>query len=380
MRQFDRRHWALGALLTTLCIMTSACSTPPWAASVPPPSPSPTASFGRVTLFPLSPGVPAPHRLVAGPDGNLWFTAFDSIPVPGLPGGRPDHDAIVRLTPAGVYTVFPLPWPGTFPDGISPGPDGNLWFTEFYGDAVGRATPQGNITDFLVPSRAHRSTGDLPHSQPHAIVTGPDGNLWFPDMGGNKVARITPTGALAEYPLPPHPANPFGSFPYSITASPDGALWFTEGASMRIGRISPDGRISEFELPEVNHVPTDILAGFDGAFWFLEPNQSLLGRITIDGRITEFALPHASCHTAGVPTTTSDGPCEVVNFTSGPDGAIWFSEAWRDALGRIDGQGHTTEYSLPPLSATGDGPGALALGPDGALWFAYGCGVGRFSL
>jgi hypothetical protein len=40
---------------------------------------------------------------------------------------------------------------------------------------------------------------------------------------------------------------------------------------------------------------------------------------------------------------------------------------------------------LPHLSATEDGPEALALSPDGALWFTYcaftSCaGVGRFSL
>jgi streptogramin lyase len=378
MRRLGHRHWALGGLLTVLCLMTSACGLYPWSTSVP--SPSPTASFGRVTLFPLSPGVPTPRRLVAGPDGNLWFTAVDFAPMPGIAGGRPVHDAIARLTPAGVYTVFPLPWEGTLPDGISTGPDGNLWFTEFYGNAVGRVTPQGAFVDFLVPPRPHRLMGDLRPSQPHAIVTGPDGNLWFPDMGGNKVARITPSGALAEYPIPQHPENSFGSGIYGIAAGPDGALWFTEGASMSIGRITLDGRISEFKLPEVNHIPTAIVASADGALWFLEPNQSLLGRITVDGHVTEFSLPHAPCHMAGIASSTSDGPCEVIAFTNGPDGTLWFSEPWRNALGRIDGQGHIVEYSLPPLSATWSGLGALTLGPDGALWFAYSDGIGRFSL
>jgi virginiamycin B lyase len=74
-----------------------------------------------------------------------------------------------------------------------------------------------------------------------------------------------------------------------------------------------------------------------------------------------------------------------MNIASGPDGAMWFSEKWRNALGRIDGQGHVVEYALPALSITGDGPEALALGPDGELWFTY-CayttcaGVGRFSV
>ena len=165
-------------------------------------------------------------------------------------------------------------------------------------------------------------------------MQGPDGNLWFLDLGGNKVARLTTAGTLTEFPIPPHPENPYGSSPESIAAGPDGALWLTEGASKRIGRITLDGRITEFKLPGVDHIPSDIVAGPDGALWFLEPTQNLFGRITLDRRITEFSFPCAARSTAGTPTTSSDGPCEVVNITSAPDGALWFSEKWRNA-GRI---------------------------------------------
>src|SRR5579884_1627847 len=34
------------------------------------------------------------------------------------------------------------------PQGIASGPDGNLWFTEFYDNVVGRISPKGNITLF----------------------------------------------------------------------------------------------------------------------------------------------------------------------------------------------------------------------------------------
>src|SRR5262245_19950082 len=110
MRPFSLRHLALVGLLTALCLMTSACDAFAKPPTIPSSSLSPTTTGDRVTLFPLSPGVPIPNRLVAGPDGNLWLTAYDRLPVPGRPDGRPIHDAIVRMTPAGVYTVFPLAW------------------------------------------------------------------------------------------------------------------------------------------------------------------------------------------------------------------------------------------------------------------------------
>src|SRR6266567_817689 len=38
---------------------------------------------------------------------------------------------------------------GSYPYGIAPGPDGNLWFTDLGGTgAVGRITPSGQITEF----------------------------------------------------------------------------------------------------------------------------------------------------------------------------------------------------------------------------------------
>ena len=406
MRRRCCRHQARTALqvglCALLCIVMSACATLPWSATgsstavsrTPPFTASPTASSSRVTLFPLAPGVPIPNHLVTGSDGNLWFTAFDTIPQ-RFAGAEPIHDAIVRMTPQGSFTVFSLPWPGSLPDGIVPGPDGNLWFTEFYGDAVGRITPQGASTDYLVPARPDRGLGSLSGSQPHAIVVGPDRNLWFPDGGNNKIARITPLGSLAEYSIPSHPENPIGSFPYGIAAGPDGALWFTEQTGMRIGRITLTGHVTEFKLPGVGHTPEDIVVGGDGALWFLESNESLIGRITTTGQITEFPIPYPPCYMPGVSSVSSGDVCNVLSMNRGPDGLIWFSETWRNALGRIDGQGHITEFPLPPLPAvssiTGHAttaePGALTMGPDGALWFTYGDstltlgkGIGRFSI
>src|SRR5947209_12671111 len=36
--------------------------------------------------------------------------------------------------------------PGSSPEGIAAGPDGNMWFTEYDGDRVGRITPSGAVT------------------------------------------------------------------------------------------------------------------------------------------------------------------------------------------------------------------------------------------
>ena len=83
-----------------------------------------------------------------------------------------------------MITEFPLPTAGSQPrDGIASGADGNIWFTEYAGNRIGRITPGGTITEFAIPS---------PNSQPIGIAAGPDGNLWFTEQAGNKIGRISP--------------------------------------------------------------------------------------------------------------------------------------------------------------------------------------------
>src|SRR5260370_24884826 len=84
-----------------------------------------------------------------------------------------------RIPPAGTYTEFSLPTAGTQHVWIATGPDGNLWFTEDNVNQIGRITPSGAITEFPVSG-----------GRPFGITTGPDGNLWFTEDVADKVARI----------------------------------------------------------------------------------------------------------------------------------------------------------------------------------------------
>ena len=62
--------------------------------------------------------------------------------------------------------------PNSLPAGIVAGPEGDLWFTEnneFESTNIGRITPAGEVTQFPI----------LDFSEPRGIVAGPDGNLWF---------------------------------------------------------------------------------------------------------------------------------------------------------------------------------------------------------
>src|SRR5262249_39647881 len=71
-----------------------------------------------------------------------------------------------------------------------------------------------------------------PASDPNGITTGPDGNLWFCEDAAGQIGVLTPSGQfLKEIPLP----SPDSMDPDSITVGPDGYhLWFTEDLGNRI--------------------------------------------------------------------------------------------------------------------------------------------------
>lgn len=61
------------------------------------------------------------------------------------------------------------------------------------------------------------------NSQAMGITPGPDGAMWFTDFALNRIGRVTTNGIISMYSIPTADSQPMG-----ITAGPDGALWFTE--------------------------------------------------------------------------------------------------------------------------------------------------------
>ena len=249
------------------------------------------------------------------------------------------------------FLEFPLPTAGSEPNGITTGSDGNLWFTEVAGNRIGRITPGGVITEFPLPLN---SLGES--SQPLAIMSGPDGALWFTMSAGSRIGRITPAGALSFFTTPTAASGPQG-----IVVGPDGNIWFTEISANKIGRLAiGTGTITEFTVPTPNSRPARIAAGADGALWFTEsqtnPPANKIGRITTSGVITEFPVPTPNSRPWGITAVDSDG-----------GGAMVFTERAASKLALINLAGQVLrEISTPTANSE---PVRLAFGSDENLWF-----------
>ncbi|HMH53428.1 MAG TPA: hypothetical protein VK548_24555 [Candidatus Acidoferrum sp.] len=300
-------------------------------------APGPQPLFSLFSVTP-PPGLERfPHGVTAGPDGNVWFTEMF--------GNR-----IGRLTPAGVLTEFALPAASSVPVNITSGPDGNLWFTERDGNRIGRITPAGVITEFPLPSA---------NSGPLGITRGPDGNLWFTEGDGNRIGRITPAGVITEFPLPTA-----GSSPSGITNGPDGRLWFTEFAG-RVGAITTTGAIAEVPLPSGS--PADIVTGPDGNVWFTDRTTARIGRMAPNGATSFFVLSTDLTGTSTI-AVGPDGNLWVKAFRRNPPRTSFF---YLEAIFRVALTGQVLGRFEPgPGIQVGDESGVITAGPDGRMWFA----------
>jgi virginiamycin B lyase len=312
--------------------MTPTATPKPTATPVPTATPTPT-----ITEYSVPPGS-QPNGITAGPDGNLWFLDNAATSYAG------------KLTTGGNATPFAQP-SGFALSGITLGGDGNLYFgasgprspAQSY---VGQITTGGVTTEFAIPN------GPVVVS----IASGPDGALWFTAVvsGSNvEIGRVTTTGDFSAGPYAIPSATSLAPA-VGITAGHDGALWFTEESANKIGRISTSGTITEYTHLAAGANPEGITAGPDGALWFTESGTNKIGRITTGGTVTEYAIPTANSAPFGI--------------TAGADGALWFTENAGNKIGRITTAGTvTTELAVP---TAGSLPGAITVGPDRNIWFS----------
>ncbi|HXJ63267.1 MAG TPA: hypothetical protein VNN79_05895 [Actinomycetota bacterium] len=302
-----------------------------------------------ITYFSLTSKRRDPFWITPGPDGNMWFT-------------NADGDSIGRITPKGVVTEFKLA-KNSHPQTITAGADGNLWFTERLQDAIGVMDTSGNLI--------HIYSAQQPNATPYSIAPSPDGAVWFTDYALDsedaldKVERMTLDGNTVDK----FDLSTCGCAPLGATYGPDGNMWFTEELGFTpemqgngdgtVDRVSLDGKtVDRFAVRTdfTQALPSFMTPGPDGNVWFTEASGAThnLDRVTPAGTVTEF-------HIADTPFSTN-------GVTTGADGDIWFTET-SNTEGHVwrmhpDGSLIGTAMDAHPF------PVAIALGPDGNLWFA----------
>jgi virginiamycin B lyase len=259
---------------------------------------------GKVTGVFAAPGGQYLAPITAGPDGNLW-TGF----------GGPNGTGVDRVTTGGVFTAVNVAGPGAVP-AIVTGPNGALWF-----DANGTDSGGAPQTDYIGRVRADLSASlppDLGRGG-YGCIASLDGALWFQTAYGpgygppaNQILEITPGGATALYSAP-------GPGSQSLAAA-DGVLWMDDTSNDTIDTMTTAGVITA-QYPAPIDSGTALTAGPNGTVWFTEPAANAIGCITPGGHVTSYPLPSPN---AG-----------LADITTGPDCNIWFTERTTNQIGEL---------------------------------------------
>jgi streptogramin lyase len=148
---------------------------------------------GVVTEFPVPTADSGLDALARGTGDTLWFTEVNAGKIGRITmaGGVTEFP-----TPSGTPTANPgTPNPGS-PLALVAGPDGNLWFTEVKTRKIGRLTPAGSVTEYPLPAGIgpdFPGAGSSPSTAgtgANGIVVGPDGNLWLTEYFNDHIVRI----------------------------------------------------------------------------------------------------------------------------------------------------------------------------------------------
>src|SRR6516162_5964789 len=142
---------------------------------------------------------------------------------------------------------------GSRPQAIVSGPDGAVWFGTL--TKVCKIGSDRIITEIPLPDNLKRPKGAPRATIVQHLVVGPDKNLWGAYQQGNAIWSMSLSGRFTMFPVPTPKA-----WPRNFALGPDGNLWFTELEGHKIGKITPKGDITEFPIPTERCGPHSIVA------------------------------------------------------------------------------------------------------------------------
>jgi streptogramin lyase len=288
------------------------------------------APIGTLKQFRVPTANADPKGITQGSDGNFWFTE-SHVRDQGI-----DHH-VGRITPAGAITEF-LVCQFCFPNDIAQGAGGVLYFTKS-DPGLGRITTAGTVLPDVVP----------PNSLANGNGVAAQGNaVYFAAFNTNSIWRYnSATGAFREFPIPTPAATP-----YDVAVAADGTVWFSEFHADQLGRLSPaTGVITETAVGPGPNGPRGIAIATDGKVWFTRRFSDNVGFLDpATNAVTTFTL------------AAGRGPEDIA---AAPDGSVWFAQSVSGNIARITSAGVITESK----TVKGSEPFGITVAPSGDPWF-----------
>ncbi len=237
-------------------------------------------------------------------------------------------------------TELSPPTANSAPYGLAIDSSGNIWFTEISGNKIGKLTPPSTFQEFSVPTA---------NAYPYGMAIDASGNIWFAEFNVHKIGKLNPsTGVITEYSVTS------GSGPREVAVDPSGNIWFTEFNSHKVGLMSSAGvLLNEFPTTGLSY-PTGIAIDASGNAWFCEQMTHKIGRLTPAGALSEYSIPTANA--------------QPVFLDIDSAGSIWFTETQGNKIGKMTAAGTViAEYAIPTANSK---PLCITIDASGNIWFS----------
>lgn len=237
-------------------------------------------------------------------------------------------------------------------DGLTIGPDSNVWFQDVQGNGVVRLTETGGVKEYAVP-----------HTEDYSgMAVGTDNRFYVGAYDSSTfqgyVDAVTQSGTATAYPI--GTLSTTDNLSGGVAKGPDGNVWFVE--YHHVAKITPSGTITQFPYPDSSYYanPGDIVQGSDGNMW-----------LTLGGAGINPAYVVKVSPTTGAMTSynlTALVGCAFDNaLAEGPDGNVWVDCG--TSIVRVTPAGIATAFATPGNATAGEVSGDITPGAGQTLWY-----------
>ena len=279
-------------------------------------------SGGDFVEYPMTVANDIPTAVAAGPDGTIWFTIGFADAIGMIRDGK------IQRLPKSKKSVEPV--------GIAVDAQGAAWFTDPTEVLISRIVPNGEIKSFPLGT---------PISRLGRLAVAPDGAVWFAESTAYGFTRLK-DGVLTRN----VPKSVRGG-PYGVAVDAKGNVWGTLQSGNQLVKVVAGQEIAEYEIPTPGSSPSDVAADATGNVWVVEFRSNKIAKFS-DGKFSEFTVPGEWSGLSGI--------------AAAADGAVWFGMLRGNALGRLrDGQ-----FKIFPLPRKDARPYTIAIDNSGNVWYA----------
>jgi streptogramin lyase len=284
--------------------------------------------------------------------GRIWFGAMGQN---ALVVFDPHTQTFKYLTPPrGHHGIM----------GVQVAPDDTIWFAEQYANYIGHYFPKtGRYQIYPLPWMRVPDPGQsgqkmsLPGA-PNEVALDAYGDVWFTEFNADSLGRLDPhTGRMQHYPLSPKPSVQT-LYPYGVTIDQQGIVWFTESGSNRLGSLDPKtGALHLFAVPDPNALTMEIASDVQGSIWVTSFTPGLLFRFE----------PAVRTFTTYTVSLSANERGTLYGLLATKSGDIWVAVLTENMIAHLDiHTGHFLYFRIP---ATGSLPLGLVMDANQNLWF-----------